>query len=184
MYSVGIAKWWRSASICTVGNVYQLHSCKGSHIKWFKNISPRCNITCIYFTSLQIFWEPKICLACNKVNDGCCKPGNMSHHKKIFYTDFLLPLSLSFYLRNGLKNKLFNFIFHFRHYLILYETLIKSLSSWIKNRRRHFLNFNKVLPAVFCWHDRRCMQFAITACMVKRVTNYLLQQHHKLFEPC
>jgi hypothetical protein len=31
---------------------------------------------------------------------------------------------------------------------------------------------------------RRCMQFADSTCkVIKRVTDYLLQQHQKLFEP-
>jgi len=33
-------------------------------------------------------------------------------------------------------------------------------------------------------HDLRCMQFADSACkLIQRVTDYLLQQHQKLFEP-
>jgi hypothetical protein len=33
-------------------------------------------------------------------------------------------------------------------------------------------------------HDLRCMQFVDSACkVIKRVTDYLLQQHQKFFEP-
>jgi len=45
-----------------------------------------------------------------------------------------------------------------------------------------FLNY--VPPAVYCCHARRCMQFTDSACKVlRRGTDYLLQQHQKLFEP-
>jgi hypothetical protein len=44
--------------------------------------------------------------------------------------------------------------------------------------------WNEVLPAVYCWHARRCMQFAVTAGKrVKRETDYLLQQHQQLSGP-
>jgi hypothetical protein len=46
-----------------------------------------------------------------------------------------------------------------------------------------FFILNKVLPAV-CLNNRRCMQFADSACkLIERVTDYLMQQHLKLFEP-
>ena len=46
-----------------------------------------------------------------------------------------------------------------------------------------FLNFNSSFHIIIAKHDMLCTQFAVTSCKtIKRVTDYLLQQHQRLFD--
>jgi hypothetical protein len=46
-----------------------------------------------------------------------------------------------------------------------------------------FFNFNSSFPSIIAKHDMPCTQFAVTSHKtIKRVTDYLLQQHQRLFD--